>query len=211
MGIYEELGVRTVINAAGCVTRYGGSLVAPEVMDIMSHSSQQFCILDELHEKVGERIAAMLDVDAAYVTAGAACAMLVATAACMAGTDPEKIKQLPDTNGIKREVIIQTLHRIPYDQALRMAGATLVEISDQGAPPLDAMRNAINENTAAIFYLANALDHAASVPFEQVVEMAHAASTPVIVDAASECPRSPHSRASLGMVLISSSLAVEKA
>jgi L-seryl-tRNA(Ser) seleniumtransferase len=188
MGIYEELGVKTVINAAGCVTRYGGSLVAPEVMDIMTESSRQFCILDELHEKVGQRIAALLDVDAAYVTAGAACAMLLTTAACMAGTDSVKIAQLPDTTGMKNEVIIQTGHRIPYDQALRQAGATLIEISDQGTPPVEAMRKAINENTTAIFYLANAMHHPTSVPFEQVVELAHATSTPVIVDAASECP-----------------------
>jgi len=188
MGIYEELGVRTVINAAGTVTRYGGSLVAPEVMEIMNESSQQFCILDELHEKVGQKIATMLDVEAAYVTAGAACGMLLTTAACMAGSDPVKIAQLPDTTGMKNEVIIQTLHRIPYDQALRLAGATMVEISDQGTPPTEALRNAINENTAAIFYLANALNRSASVPLEQVLEMAHAASTPVIVDAASECP-----------------------
>jgi L-seryl-tRNA(Ser) seleniumtransferase len=162
--------------------------MAPEVLEVMSEASQQFCILDELHEKVGQRIATMLDVEAAYVTAGAACGMLLTTAACMTGTDPVKIAQLPDTTGVKNEVIIQTLHRIQYDQALRMAGATLIEISDQGTPPTDAMRSAVNKNTAAIFYLANALHHPASVPFEQVVEMAHAASTPVIVDAASECP-----------------------
>ena len=75
MGIYQELGVRTVINAAGCVTRYGGSLVAPEVMELMSEASQEFCILDELHDKVGKKIAAMLDVEAAYVTASAASGM----------------------------------------------------------------------------------------------------------------------------------------
>lgn len=188
MGIYEELGVRTVINAAGCVTRYGGSIVAPEVMEIMCESSLQFCILDELHEKVGQEIAAMLDVEAAYVTAGAACGMLLTTAACMAGSDPVKTAQLPDTTGMKNEVVIQTSHRIPYDQALRLAGATLVEISERGTPPTEAMRNAINQNTAAIFYLANAMNRSTSVPLEQVVEMAHAASTPVIVDAASECP-----------------------
>lgn len=188
MGIYQELGVRTVINAAGCVTRYGGSLVAPEVMRLMSEASQEFCILDELHDKVGQKIAAMLDVEAAYVTASAASGMLLTTAACMAGTDPARIAQLPDTTGMKDEVIIQTLHRIAYDQALRLAGATLIEIADQGTPPIEAMRNAFSEKTAAVFYLARQMHHPASVLLEQVVEMAHAASTPVIVDAASECP-----------------------
>jgi L-seryl-tRNA(Ser) seleniumtransferase len=106
----------------------------------------------------------------------------------MAGSDPVKIAHLPDTTGMKNQVIIQTSHRIPYDQALRLAGATLVEIGDQGTPPIEAMRHAINDNTAAIFYLANAMNRPTSVPFERVVELAHVASTPVIVDAASECP-----------------------
>ena len=188
MGVYEELGVRPVINAAGTVTRHGGSLMTPEVLDIMREASQEFCLLNELHEKVGQKIAVMLDVEAAYVTSSAACGLVLTTAACMTGTDPVKIKQLPDTTGMKHEVIIQTVHRIGYDQAIRVAGATLVEIGDQGTPPTEAMRNAINENTAAILYMANAMGHGASVPFDQVVAMAHAASVPVIVDAASECP-----------------------
>jgi uncharacterized pyridoxal phosphate-dependent enzyme len=188
MGIYEELGVRTVVNAAGTVTRYGGSLMAPEVLDVMRKASQQFCLLDELHERVGQKIASLLDVEAAYVTSSAACGLVLTAAACMAGADPIKIAQLPDTTGMKHEVIIQTVHRIAYDQAIRLAGATLIEISDQGRPPAEAMRKAINANTAAIFYLARALNHKASVPFAQVVAMAHAASVPVIVDAASECP-----------------------
>ena len=188
MGIYEELGVRPVINAAGTVTLYGGSLMAPEVLDVMREASQEFCPLDELQEKVGQRIAIMLKVDAAYVTASAACGLVLTTAACMTGTDPAKIEQLPDTAGMKHEIVIQTVHRIDYDQAMRMAGATLIEIGDQGTPPTEAMRSAINENTAAIFYMATAMDHEASVPFDQVVAMAQEADVPVIVDAASECP-----------------------
>ena len=101
MSIYEELGVRTLINAAGAVTRYGGSLMAPEVLDSMRGASQQFCYLDEVQKKVGERIADMLEVEAAYVTSSAACGLVLTTAACMAGTDPAKIAQLPDTTGMK--------------------------------------------------------------------------------------------------------------
>ncbi len=188
MSIYEELGVRTLINAAGTVTRYGGSLMAPEVLESMRQASQEFCFLDELHERVGQKISAMLEVEAAYVTAGAACGLVLTTAACMAGNDPVKIEQLPDTTGMKHEVIIQKAHRIAYDQAIRLAGATLIEIDDQGTPPTEAMYHAINENTAAIFYMANVMDHPTSVPLDQVVAMAGAASVPVIVDTASECP-----------------------
>ena len=82
MSIYKELGVRTLINAAGTVTRYGGSLMAPEVLDSMRGASQkvcyQFCLhLDEVQKKVGERIAAMLEVEAAYVTSSAACGLVI--------------------------------------------------------------------------------------------------------------------------------------
>ena len=171
MSIYEELGVRTLINAAGTVTRYGGSLMAPEVLDSMRGASQQFCHLDEVQQKVGERIAAMLEVEAAYVTSSAACGLVLTTAACMAGTDPAKITQLPDTTGMKHEVIIQKIHRIAYDQAVRVAGGTLIEIDDQGTPPTEDMRRAINENTAAIFFMATVMNHPASVPLDEVVAM----------------------------------------
>ncbi len=188
MSIYDELGVRTLINAAGTVTRYGGSLMAPEVLDSMRGASQQFCHLDEVQKKVGERIASMLKVEAAYVTSSAACGLVLTTAACMAGTDSAKVTQLPDTTGMKHEIIIQKIHRIAYDQAIRVAGGTLIEIDDQGTPPTEDMRRAINENTAAIFFMATVKDHPASVPLAEVVAMARAASVPVIVDAASECP-----------------------
>ena len=89
---------------------------------------------------------------------------------------------------MKHEVIIQKIHRIAYDQAIRVAGGTLIEIDDQGTPPTEEMRRAINENTAAIFFMATVMNHPASVPLDEVVAMGRAASVPVIVDAASECP-----------------------
>lgn len=188
MSIYTDLGVRPVINAAGAVTRYGGSIMAPAVIETLRMAAQEFCLLDELHEKVGQRIASLLDVEAAYVTSSAAAGMVLTAAACMTGSDPQKIKQLPDTTGLRNAVIVQTSHRIDYDQAMRVAGATLIEIPEEGAPPVTAMQAAINAKTAAIFYLARLLDDPLSVPFDQVVAMAHAAGVPVIVDAASECP-----------------------
>lgn len=188
MSIYTDLGIRPVINAAGAVTRYGGSIMALEVVETLRNASQEFCLLDELHEKVGQRIATLLDVEAAYVTSSAAAGMVLTAAACMTGCEPQKIKQLPETTGLRHEVIVQKLHRIDYDQAIRVAGATLVEIEEDGAPPVTAMQAALNDKTAAIFYLARVMDHPLSVPFDQVVAMAHAAGVPVIVDAASECP-----------------------
>ena len=188
MGIYEDLGVRPVINALGTNTRYGGSLMSPEVLETMREASQQFCLLDELHEKAGEKIADMLDVEAAYVTSCAASGLVITTAACMTGIDPDKIRQLPDTRGLRNEVIIQRRHRIAYDQAIRLTGAKLIEIDDNEKAPVAAMKAAINDQTVAIFYLGKEINHTHSVPFDQVIEMAHTASVSVIVDAASECP-----------------------
>lgn len=188
MSVYEDLGVQPVINAKGTNTRYGGSLMAPEVLETMREASQQFCLLDELHERAGERIAGMLDVEAAYVTAGAACGLVITAAACMTGTDPDKIRQLPDTTGLKHEVVVQKGHRISYDQAMQLTGARMIEIDDGDKAPVEAMRAAIDEHTVALFYLGKEINHPRSVPLDQVIEMAHAASVPVIVDAASECP-----------------------
>ncbi len=188
MGIYENIGVRPVINAIGTATRYGGALMAPEVLETMRVASQEFCLLDELHEKAGEKVAEMLGVEAAYVTASAACGLVITTAACMTGTDQDRIRQLPDTTGMRYEVVVQKTHRIAYDQAIRLTGARLIELDDADGPPVESMRTAINERTAAIFYLGKNFKNDNSVPLEQVAAMAHAADVPVIVDAASECP-----------------------
>ncbi len=188
MGIYEDIGVRPVINAIGTATRYGGALLAPEILETMRVASREFCPLDELHEKAGEKVADMLGVEAAYVTASAACGLVITAAACMTGTDQNRIRQLPDTTGMRDEVVVQKTHRIPYDQAIRLTGAKLIELDDSDGPPVEAMRRAIGARTAAVFYLGKKFRNEKSIPLEQVAAMAHAADVPVIVDAASECP-----------------------
>ena len=188
MGIYEELGIRPLINAAGTVTNYGGSVMAPEIFEVMREANREFCRLEELHAAVGERIAGLLDVEAAYVTSSAAAGLLVTTAACIAGTDPQRITQLPDTTGMKSQVVAQKIHRMAYDQAMRLAGATFVEVPDQGEPPTQALREAVGPGTAAILCMAHRLGDPASVPLEELVSIARGAGVPLIVDAASECP-----------------------
>jgi uncharacterized pyridoxal phosphate-dependent enzyme len=188
MGVYEELGVIPIVNAAGTVTRYGGSLMDHDVIDVMREASQQFCLLDELQERAGIRIAEMLDVEAAYVTSSAACGLVLTAAACMAGSDPERISQLPDASGLKDEIIIQEAHRMPYDQSIRLSGAKLIQVGEGKAGPEQEMKSAINAQTAAVFYLANKMDDSSAVSFEDTIKIAHEALVPVIVDAASEAP-----------------------
>src|SRR5205085_4222233 len=98
--IYERLGVRTRINAKGTYTYLTGSLLPPEAARAMEEAAQHYVVLDELQRAVGERIARMLGVEAACVTSGAAGAMVIGTAACVTGKDPERIKRLPDTTGM---------------------------------------------------------------------------------------------------------------
>src|SRR5438874_10088852 len=127
MGVYERLGVRPVINARGTNTMASGSLMDARVLQAMCEAAEAFVDMAELNARAGEHIARLIGVEAAHVTSGAAGGLLLAAAACLAGTDPARIKQLPDTTGMRDEIVIQTCQRFGYDQALRTAGARLVE------------------------------------------------------------------------------------
>jgi D-glucosaminate-6-phosphate ammonia-lyase len=106
MSIYDEIGVRTLINASANITRIGGSVMPPEVVQAMVEASKHFVNLDDLQRAVGEKLAALTHNEAAYVSCGAAAGLALATAAVVAGSDPQAINQLPDTTGLKDEVII---------------------------------------------------------------------------------------------------------
>src|SRR5512146_2384549 len=108
--VYERLGVRTIINAAGPVTRLGGALMAPEVGEAMREASQACVDIAELQARAGAVIAELTGAEAGYVTSGAAAGLLLATAACVAGLDPGRMNRLPDTAGMRDEVIIPKSH-----------------------------------------------------------------------------------------------------
>ncbi len=116
----KELGVQPIINAAGMETSLTGTLMLPEALQAIEAMSHQYVRLNELHDAVGKRIAALLGCEAAMVTSGAAAALTVGTAACLTGTNPDFIRRLPDLTGMKSEVIIQKSHRFSYDHAVRM-------------------------------------------------------------------------------------------
>src|SRR5205809_473295 len=111
----EKLGLRPVINGVGTVTILGGSIMPPEVVQAMAEASRHFVPLEELQQKVGDRIAELLQVPAAMVSCGAASAITVATAACIAGGDRGRLQKLPDTTGLRNEVVIQKSHRSGYE------------------------------------------------------------------------------------------------
>lgn len=184
--IYERLGVRTHINAKGTYTYLTGSLISTEVSRAMEEASQHFVYLVELQQKVGEKIAQMLGVEAAMVTSGAAGAIMLGTAACLTGNDPKRIAQLPDVTGMRREVIIQTTHRNPFDHAIRNTGVTLVEV--ETGEDLD---RAINDKTAMMYFL-NAAQNKGKISLEKWVDVGKRRGIPTFNDAAADVPPVSH-------------------
>ena len=185
---YRRLGVTPIINASGSVTRLGGSRTRPEVLEQMAGTARVMVNIDELNEKAGEEIARLTGAEAGLVTSGAAGGLLLQAAACIAGNDPVKMQRLPDTEGMKNEIVMQTMHRFPYDHAYRAAGAKIVEIGDYLFNHPWQLEGAINERTAAVAYLCAPFTSKRVLPLAQVCEIAHAHDVPVIVDAASMLP-----------------------
>ena len=187
MGFYERLGVKTVINGIGNGTAIGGSIMRPEVVEAMAEASRSYVRLPELLEKAGQRVAELAGVEAAYITAGAAAGVTLSVAACMTGKDNAKVHQLPNTKGMKDEVIIQVMQRNYYELMIRLAGAKLIEIGLANATEDYHLESAINEQTAAIVHFV-AYSPPSDLPIEQVIEIGHKHGVPVIVDAAAEFP-----------------------
>ncbi len=185
--IYRELGARPVINAIGSVTMLGGSTPFPEVRQAMEQADDAYIPLMELEERAGQAIAEMVDVPAAYITSGAGSALTLATAAFMAGDDDRKIEQLPDTSGMKNEILIQKRHRYWYDRCLQLAGARLVEFGSEEQTTRADLERAIGPNTAAVHYYAveQAPDPKA-LSLEDTLDIASAKSIPVMVDSAGQ-------------------------
>lgn len=186
--IYERYGVKPLIHASGSTTRYGGTLMEPAVMRAMEEASRYLVNMDKLNLAAGEIVAGATGAEAGLVSAGSASSMTLQAAACMTGTDPARINRLPDSSGMKHEIIIQRGHKVNYDQSYRAAGATLVEIGNTRGTQAWELEAAINENTAAVAYIVAPWLAPSALSLEQVAEVAHRRGVPVIVDAASTLP-----------------------
>jgi uncharacterized pyridoxal phosphate-dependent enzyme len=180
--VIQELGVRSFINAAGTFTAMTGSLMRPGVMAAMETASHKYVLLEDLHDAVGKRISKLLDCPAALVTAGCASALSLATAACVAGSDRERIRRLPDTTGMKNEVLVQKTHRVGYDHAIRNAGVRMVEVETK-----DELESAINDKTAMMFFL-NSSDPMGKIHHEEFVAIGKKHKIPTLIDAAADVP-----------------------
>lgn len=182
--LFKELGVRTFINAAGTYTFMTGSLMREEVVEAIRSTSHDFCLLDELQDKVGEKIAALTKAESAVVTSGCFSAMTLGLAGVLTGLDPKKAEQLPhlEGSGMKSEVIIQKGHNIGYSQALTNTGCKVVYVET-----IADVEKAINEKTALLWFL-NVQSDKGSITHEQWVELGKKHNIPTMIDMAADVP-----------------------
>lgn len=177
----NELGLRPFINARGTFTVLTGSLMEEEVLEAINFMAQQYVNINDLQDKVGERIAEMLNCEAAMVTAGAASALTLGTAAAITGEDEDLIREIPNLPGPRKEVIIQKTHRFGYDHAVRNCGVKMIEVESARD-----MRRKINENTVLALYFNAASEHL--IEREEFVDIGKSNDIPTFNDAAADVP-----------------------
>ena len=149
-GIYHSIDVTPVITASGSTTKYGGSRLRPEIMEAMNKASNIMVNMDELNIQAGKVIAEITGAEAGLVASGAAGGLVLQAAAVVAGSDPKKMAQLPNTDGMKNEIIIHRTHRFAYDQCYRSVGAKFIEIGDGRRCAPWQLEAAFTDNTAAV-------------------------------------------------------------
>jgi L-seryl-tRNA(Ser) seleniumtransferase len=190
MTLYESLGARRIINADARLTRLGGSLMTEPVLAAMREAAGSYVDMFDLQVRAGRRLAELTRNEAAYICTGASAGLFLSTLACMTGGDLPLIAGLPRRRPPRHEVIVHRAHRIPYDPAIELAGATLVEVGNALQTFDWEFDAAFSERTAAVLYIAGEHLSRGALPLPEVIRLAHAHSTPVIVDAAAQLP--PH-------------------
>lgn len=188
MGFYERLGIDTYINAHDTYTIYGGSRMAPETLRAMAEAAEHFVDIEQMQQRLGEKIAAMTRNEGAYITNGAAGGLTLAAAVCMAKGDMFSFSRLPDSEGLANEIIVMRSQRNAYDKAIEAAGATIVEMGDADETLEYELRGRITQRTAALFYFQSSNFERASMPLAEAIRIAHEEGIPVVVDAAAQLP-----------------------
>jgi len=184
--LYRELGIRPVINFRGTHTVLGASKQWPDLHEAMGEAAREFVVLEELQDKISERLTRLIGTEDAAVTTGAAGAIMLGTCACLTGADETKVRRLPDLTGMKSEVIIQKVHRNGYDHAVRSTGVKIVDVENK-----EQLLRAANERTAMMYFLGGSSgDYAYETPIslEECLAAGKKAGFPVLVDAANMLP-----------------------
>ncbi len=196
--VYESIGVKPLINGRGTFTIIGGSMELPEVRAAKSAANQQYAQLDELTEAVGKRLAELTGAEWGMVSAGCAAAMSHATAACVAGGNPDLHVRIPNLAGFPRdEVIIPTHSRNVYDAAIRAVGVKVIEVESP-----EALQLAIGPKTAMIYLFAGPRTDTGPMSTEAICAIAQRHAVPVFVDAAAEILTIPNVHLQRGATLV---------
>ena len=194
MGIYERFGVKPIINVAGAMTRIGGALMEQEALEAMNEAAKGSVCLDELEAAASKVIAEITHAEAGIVTAGAAAAFTLGTAACITGLDVARMNRLPDTTGIANEVLMAQHQISGYDHSIKAAGAKIIDVGipNDTTPPGEVhvatiydFESAITEHTVAIAY---ACRLGSNPPLEQIIAVGKKYNIPVIIDGAAQVP-----------------------
>ena len=183
---FERLRIKPVINACGIFTDLGGSILSAEIWSVITELNSFFVDLPELLDRTGERIAELLGCEAARITPGASAAIALAVAACVVDRKAALGERLPDTSGLRGELVMQHAQAAAYKYlvAVRISGAKVVRAGSASGCTGDELRNAIGENTAAVFIPAHLDELPGCLSIEQVARIAHDQGIPVVVDAA---------------------------
>ncbi len=184
MSIYKELGVNRVVNASFALTRLGGSALSKDILKVMEEANKSYVYMWDLMKRGGEIIAEACEAEAGWITSGAFNALVLAAASAMAGKDPEKMRRLPDTTGMKDEIIIQRANRLlVYDRSMEVPGGKFVFVGDERyGCTAELMENAITDKTAAIHHAIAGSLRPGVLSVEETVKVAHKHGVPVILD-----------------------------
>lgn len=181
--LIKELGLRTFINAAGTYTTMTASLMHDEVMDAMTSSAKEFIMLDEVQDKVGERIAALCHAEAATVTSGCWSALVLGTAGVLTGNDKKRVALLPNVESFdKNEVIVQKGHNHGYIHALTNTGIKPVVVET-----MEELEGAINAKTALMYFL-NESSPLGKIQHNEWLSVAKKHNIPTLIDIAADIP-----------------------
>jgi len=196
--IYQSIGVRPLINARGTFTIISGSTMLPEVRAAMDAAAQKYVHLDELTDAVGARLAALTGAEWGLVSNGCSAGLTLATAACVAGGNPDLHVRLPDLSGFpKDEAIIPAHSRNVYDAALRSLGVRIVEVTTMAE-----FEAALGPRVAMIYILAGPNADNSPLSVKAIAPPAQAKGVPIVVDAAAEILTIPNVHLQNGATLV---------
>jgi seryl-tRNA(Sec) selenium transferase len=196
--VYGAIGVRPLINARGTYTIISGSVMLPEVRAAIEAAARRYVHLDELTDAIGARLAVLTGAEWGMVSSGCAAGLTHATAACVAGGNPDLHIRIPNVAGFpKDEVIIPSHSRNVYDAAIRAVGVRVLQVSTPAE-----LEAALGPRTAMIYVLAGPRADESPINLRAIAQAAGPKGVPILVDAAAEILTVPNVHLQNGATLV---------